>query len=100
MNFSQWSRSAANAVGSPKAFAVALITVVTWAVSGPFLGFNETWQLAINTGTTICTFLMVFLLQSSQNHDTKALHQKLDELIVSLPQPRDELAGIEKKEVS
>lgn len=82
-------------VGSPYAFGAALALVAGWAVTGPLFGFSETWQLVINTGTTIVTFLMVFLLQHTQVADTKALHAKLDELIVSLPEPRNEMAGIE-----
>jgi low affinity Fe/Cu permease len=97
VNFLKIARSVSETVGSPLAFAVAVAAVALWAISGPFLGFSEPWQLAINTGTTICTFLMVFLLQHTQNHDTKALHVKLDELIHALPQPRDEVAGIEKE---
>ena len=62
-------------------FALALGTVVVWAISGPFFGFSDTWQLVINTGTTIVTFLMVFLIQNSQNRDSAAIQVKLDELI-------------------
>jgi low affinity Fe/Cu permease len=68
-------------MGSPGAFGIALITVVAWAASGPLFGFTDTWQLIINTGTTIATFLMVFLIQNTQNRDAQALQVKLDELI-------------------
>ena len=76
--FAQW---ASRASGRPVTFLLALLIVLFWLVSGPFFGFSETWQLVINTGTTIITFLMVFLIQSTQNRDTAALHIKLDELI-------------------
>ncbi len=73
----------------------AVILVVVWAVSGPFFGFSETWQLVINTGTTIITFLMVFVLQNSQNRDSEAVQTKLDELILS-SHAANEFIGIEK----
>ena len=66
-------------VGRPAAFALALLTVAVWAATGPFFGWSDTWQLVINTGTTIVTFLMVFIIQSTQNRDTQALHLKIDE---------------------
>jgi low affinity Fe/Cu permease len=72
---------AAQAVGSPWAFISALLIIVFWAATGPLFGFGDTWQLVINTSTTIITFLMVFLIQSSQNRDARALHLKLNELI-------------------
>jgi len=74
--------------GTPVAFCVALICVAVWAVAGPFFGFSENWQLVINTGTTIVTFLMVFLIQQSQNKDSVAVHLKLNELLAaSVPIP-------------
>jgi low affinity Fe/Cu permease len=76
--FAKWS---ARATGHPVAFAAAVAIVVFWALTGPLFGFGETWQLVINTGTTIITFLMVFLMQSTQNRDTEAIQVKLDELI-------------------
>ena len=79
--FSRFSTWAATVVGSYWAFIVALGLVVVWAFSGPAFGFSDTWQLAINTGTTIVTFLMVFLLQYDQNRNAKAIQVKLDELI-------------------
>jgi low affinity Fe/Cu permease len=78
VRFAKWS---AHAVGAPYAFVVALAVVIVWAVSGPLFGFSDTWQLVINTGTTIVTFLMVFLIQSTQNRDSEAVQVKLDELI-------------------
>jgi low affinity Fe/Cu permease len=68
--------------GTPVAFGLALIVILVWAVSGPLFAFSDTWQLVINTGTTIVTFLMVFLIQNTQNRDSRALHLKLDELII------------------
>jgi len=79
--FNTLAKRASAAAGSPWVFAAALGIVVVWGVSGPLFGFNDTWQLVINTGTTIITFLMVFLIQHTQNADTAALHLKLDELI-------------------
>jgi low affinity Fe/Cu permease len=79
-NFANW---AARASGRPAAFTAAVVIVLVWAVTGPFFNYSDTWQLVINTGTTIVTFLMVFLIQNSQNRDTQALQLKLDELIRS-----------------
>lgn len=81
--------------GRPLAFVLALGCVIAWAVSGPIFGFSETWQLVINTGTTIVTFLMVFLLQNSQNRDSSAIQCKLDELIRAVEAARGEFIGIE-----
>jgi low affinity Fe/Cu permease len=69
-------------VGSPPAFLLAMLVVVIWAASGPLFAFSDTWQLVINTGTTVVTFLMVFLIQSTQNRDSRAIHLKLDDLIL------------------
>lgn len=79
--FAKTAKSVSAAVGSPVAFVLAGGTVVLWAVSGPFFGYSQTWQLVINTGTTIVTFLMVFVIQNAQNRDQKALQLKLDELL-------------------
>jgi low affinity Fe/Cu permease len=79
--FSRVAKWIALAAGRPTTFAAALLVVVVWAISGPIFGFSDTWQLVINTGTTIATFLMVFLIQNTQNRDTAALQIKLDELI-------------------
>jgi low affinity Fe/Cu permease len=79
--FRRLAQRTAHGVGHPWAFSLALLVVVAWAVSGPLFGFSDTWQLVINTGTTIITFLMVFLIQNTQNRDSHAIHLKLDELI-------------------
>ena len=81
MTFDKLAQAIARAAGRPYTFAVATALVVVWAVSGPVFGFSDTWQLVINTGTTIVTFLMVFLIQNTQNRDTDALQVKIDELI-------------------
>jgi low affinity Fe/Cu permease len=75
--------------GSSWAFCLAALVIVVWAVTGPVFHFSDTWQLVINTGTTIVTFLMVFLIQNTQNRDTRALHLKLDELLRALPEARE-----------
>ena len=79
--FDLFARWVANASGHPGTFAIALLTVVAWAAMGPIFDYSDTWQLVINTGTTIITFLMVFVIQHTQNRDTQAIHLKLDELI-------------------
>ncbi len=79
--FTKFARATSAAAGHPSGFLLALAIVVIWAATGPVFGFSDTWQLVINTGTTIVTFLMVFLIQNSQNRDTQALQLKLDELI-------------------
>lgn len=94
--FARFSNSISKAVGTPYAFVLAFLTVVIWAVSGPVFGFSETWQLVINTGTTIVTFLMVFLIQNSQNRESEALQLKLDEIIFALSAANDDMIDIEK----
>ena len=79
--FTRFSKATARATGRPAAFAIAAAIVLVWGATGPVFRFSDTWQLVINTGTTIITFLMVFLIQSTQNRDTEALQIKLDELI-------------------
>src|SRR5688500_18385146 len=79
--FRHFSHRASHVVGTPWAFTLALLVVVVWACVGPLFGFSDTWQLVINTGTTIVTFLMVFLIQATQNRDARAMQLKLDELI-------------------
>lgn len=79
--FSKFSARVSHASGQPAVFSLACVAVVLWAVTGPVFGYSETWQLVINTGTTIVTFLMVFVLQNSQNRDGAAIQAKLDELI-------------------
>jgi len=81
--------------GRPPAFVVALVVVIVWGITGPIFRYSDTWQLIINTGTTIVTFLMVFLIQNAQNRDASAMQAKLDELIRALDGPRDEFVGIE-----
>jgi low affinity Fe/Cu permease len=93
--FRRAAKSVASVLGSPYAFGVALLVVVVWAVLGPVFGFSDTWQLVINTGTTIITFLVVFLIQNTQNRDTKALHLKLDELIRAVGGARNGLIDSE-----
>jgi low affinity Fe/Cu permease len=93
--FAKFASATARAAGSPLAFLLCVIAVVVWAATGPLFGFSENWQLVINTGTTIVTFLMVFLIQNTQNRDGVALQTKLDELIRSSA-AEDEFMGIEK----
>lgn len=81
--FTRFSKWAARATGQPSAFMLAAGVILVWAVTGPIFQFSDTWQLVINTGTTVITFLMVFLIQSTQNRDSMAIHLKLDELIRS-----------------
>jgi len=92
--FSELAGWASHATGRAPAFAMAVAVIVIWAVSGPMFGFSDTWQLVINTGTTIVTFLMVFLIQNSQNRDSAAIQVKLDELIRT-GQVRNAFVGIE-----
>ncbi len=96
-----WFSKAANATaawtGRPAAFLLAVGTVAVWAITGPIFGYSDTWQLVINTGTTIVTFLMVFLIQNTQNRDTLALQVKLDELIVALKEADNDFAAIEDR---
>jgi low affinity Fe/Cu permease len=79
--FSRFAKWTAHATGHPMAFVLASGTILVWLVTGPLFGFSDTWQLVINTGTTIVTFLMVFLIQNTQNRDSAAVHLKLDELV-------------------
>jgi len=94
--FSKFSSLISDVMGKPITFIIALAAVCIWAVSGPFFGFSEVWQLVINTGTTIITFLMIFVLQNSQNRDGKALQAKLDELILTSKRAENKFIGIEK----
>jgi len=79
--FTSFAAAVARATGKPLTFALSVVLIIVWAVTGPFFGFSDTWQLVINTGTTIVTFLMVFLIQNTQNRDGAAIQTKLDELI-------------------
>jgi low affinity Fe/Cu permease len=81
--------------GSSAAFAIACLIIIIWLISGPFFGFSDTWQLVINTGTTIVTFLMVFLIQRSQNKDSQAIHLKLNELVASIEGASNRLISVE-----
>ena len=93
--FRRFANAASHWLGSPTAFMLALITIVVWAATGPVFDHSDTWQLAINTGTTIVTFLMVFLIQNTQNRDARAIHLKLDELIRGLKGARNRLVDLE-----
>jgi low affinity Fe/Cu permease len=94
--FRHFAHRAADWVGSPWAFSLAIVTVLTWMATGPLFGYSDTWQLVINTGTTIVTFLMVFLVQSTQNRDAKAMHLKLDELIRGVAGARTRMVRLEE----
>ena len=94
--FSRFSNAVSNAMGKPIAFIVAMLVVCIWALTGPIFGFSEVWQLVINTGTTIVTFLMIFLVQNSQNRDGEALQAKLDELILTSKGAQNKFIGIER----
>ena len=93
--FQRFSNQTAQLTGKPITFIAAVFVVGIWAVTGPLFGFSDTWQLVINTGTTIITFLMVFLIQNTQNRDTIALQLKLDEIIVALSHAHNEMLDAE-----
>jgi low affinity Fe/Cu permease len=93
--FTWFASRISSASGQPLAFVVAVGTIVVWAVTGPLFAFSDTWQLVINTGTTIITFLMVFLIQNSQNRDAAAMQAKLDELLRAVGKARGAFIGIE-----
>src|SRR5512144_1091484 len=93
--FNRLAGAAAEVLGTYSAFVAALAIVVAWGISGPFFHFSDSWQLVINTGTTIVTFLMVFLIQATQNRETRALHLKVDELIRSQSRARNLFASLE-----
>ena len=94
--FRVFARKSSATLGSAWAFAVAILIIIVWALTGPTFHYSDTWQLIINTGTTIVTFLMVFLIQNTQNRDAKAVHLKLDEIIRALQGARNELVDLEK----
>lgn len=94
--FRRFAHRMSAAVGSPWAFVFAVTIIVVWALTGPIFHFSDTWQLVINTGTTVITFLMVFLIQNTQNRDAKAIHLKLDELIKGVTGARTKLVDLEE----
>ena len=93
--FEGFSQKVTHAVGRPWAFLIALLVIALWAVSGPIFGFGDTWQLVINTSTTIVTFLMVFLIQQTQNKDSKAMELKLNELVAATKGASNRLIDVE-----
>jgi low affinity Fe/Cu permease len=96
--FTRFAKATSRAAGRPLAFALALLIILVWGVSGPLFGFSDTWQLVINTGTTIVTFLMVFLIQNTQNRDSEATQLKLDELIRAVNGAHNALLDVEELE--
>ncbi|HTI31936.1 MAG TPA: low affinity iron permease family protein [Sphingomonas sp.] len=98
--FTRISSSIASASGQPATFVLALSTIIIWGITGPLFHYSNAWQLVINTGTTIVTFLMVFLIQNSQNRDTASMQAKLDELLYALQGAREEFIGIEHLSVN
>jgi low affinity Fe/Cu permease len=97
--FSRVASRIADFTGRPWAFLTAVLVIVVWAITGPVFGFSDTWQLVINTGTTIVTFLMVFLIQNTQNRDARAIHLKLDELLRATPRARNEFMEAEEEDL-
>ncbi|MEO7986666.1 MAG: low affinity iron permease family protein [Gemmatimonadales bacterium] len=101
MAFAQWftrvAKETSKAAGHPSTFGVALAIVIVWAVTGPVFHYSDTWQLVINTGTTVITFLMVFLIQNTQNRDSAAMHLKLDELLRAVQGAEDSMANLEDR---
>jgi len=93
--FSGFSTVSANLLGSPWMFIANVMLILVWLFTGPFFNFSDTWQLVVNTGTTVITYLAVFLIQNTQNRDAKAIHLKLDELISSQPGPRNHFVNLE-----
>jgi low affinity Fe/Cu permease len=96
--FTRLTKFTAHTSGRPLTFGVAVSTLVIWAITGPFFDFSDTWQLVINTGTTVVTFLMVFLIQSTQNRDGEAVQVKLDEIIRAIGTARNEVLDLEELE--
>jgi len=96
--FTRFAKATARASGQPLAFTLAVLVVAAWAISGPLFHWSDTWQLVINTGTTIVTFLMVFLIQSTQNRDAEAVQVKLDELLRISPGAHNVLMNLEELE--
>ena len=95
-SFRKFAQSAAEVVGSPWSFVLGVFLILVWAATGSYFRYSDTWQLVVNTGSSIITFLMVFLIQHTQNRDAKVIHMKLDELIRAVAAARTELVQMEK----
>ena len=96
--FTRFTKNTSRMTGRPLTFLLAIAVVLAWAISGPLFGFSDTWQLVINTGTTVITFLMVFLIQATQNRDAEAMQVKLDEIIRALGTAKNEVLDLEELE--